>query len=325
MVAGRLGIGLFLLGVAAGAAVAQGPGSGMTPGSGAAPGGAPRASTRFAGRREALYLEPGSVARRQMVGVGRDVVVAGDALADVAALNGSVEVTGHVAGQVIVLGGNVHLGPHGRVDGDVFALGGRILADPGARLGGRSVSYPDASKAWLTMLEEPSLGLAVTSPLIVGVKLALLAAWAALLVILFAVAGREVLETAYEVRREPFRNFFVGLVAIIALLLTALFLSAVAGDLASVPLLVLLVLAATLLKLWGMVAVFYALGDFITSRLLGRRLRPLNAASLGLLLLGGLKFLPYVGVWTWTAASFIGVGSSLATKFGRQEPWFDFS
>src|SRR5262249_32124511 len=162
-----------------------------------------------------------------------------------------------------VLGGNVHVGPHGRVDGDAFALGGRILADPGARLGGRSVSYPDASKAWLTMLAEPSLGLALTSPPVGGGELAGAAARAAL----FAVPGREVLEPASGVRREPFRNFFVGLVAIITLLLTAIFLSAVAGDLASVPLLVLLVLAATLLKLWGMVAVFYALGDLVTARL----------------------------------------------------------
>jgi hypothetical protein len=315
--------GLLLLGAAA--ASAQAPP--LAPGPAPAPPGASGGATLrgLPARREALYLEPGSVARRQMVGVGRDVVVAGDALADVAALNGSVEITGHVAGQVIVLGGNVHLGPQGRVDGDVFALGGRIQADPGARLGGRSVSYPDASKAWLSMLEEPSLGVTMTSPLIVGIKLALLAAWAALLLILFAVSGREMLETAAGVRREPFRNFFIGVVAIIAFLLSAIFLSAVAGDLASVPLLVLLVLAATILKLWGMVAVFYAVGDFVAYRLLRRRWRPLNAASLGLLLLGALKLLPYVGVWTWTAASFIGVGSSLSTKFGRREPWFDFT
>jgi hypothetical protein len=309
--------GLLLLGAAAASAQAPPPAPAAAPGAVA-----PR---RLPARREALVLEPGSVARRQMVGVGRDVVVAGEALADVAALNGSVEITGHVAGQVIVLGGNVHLGPRGRVDGDVFALGGRIQADPGARLGGRSVSYPDASKAWLTMLEEPSLGLTITSPLIVGIKLALLASWAALLLILFAVSGREMLETAAGVRREPFRNFFIGVVAIVALVLTAVFLSAVAGDLASVPLLVLLVLAATVLKLWGMVAVFYAVGDLVAFRLLRRRWRPLNAASLGLLVLGALKLLPYVGVWTWTAASFIGVGSSLSTKFGRREPWFDFS
>jgi hypothetical protein len=315
--------GLLLLGAAA--ASAQAPP--LAPGPAPAPPGASGGATLrgLPARREALYLEPGSVARRQMVGVGRNVVVAGDALADVAALNGSVEITGHVAGQVIVLGGNVHLGPQGRVDGDVFALGGRIQADPGARLGGRSVSYPDASKAWLSMLEEPSLGVTMTSPLIVGIKLALLAAWAALLLILFAVSGREMLETAAGVRREPFRNFFIGVVAIIAFLLSAIFLSAVAGDLASVPLLVLLVLAATILKLWGMVAVFYAVGDFVAYRLLRRRWRPLNAASLGLLLLGALKLLPYVGVWTWTAASFIGVGSSLSTKFGRREPWFDFT
>jgi hypothetical protein len=275
--------------------------------------------------REALYLEAGSVARRQMVGLGRDLRIDGEALSDVAALNGSVDIRGRVAGQVIVLGGNVHLGPHASVDGDVFALGGQISAEPGARLGGRSVSYPDASKAWLSVFEEPSLGLAMGSPVILGIKLALLAAWAALLLLLFAISGREVLETASDAGSEPFRNFFIGLVAILAFTLTAVFLSAVGGDFASVPLLVLLVLVATLLKLWGMVAVFHALGRYISFRLLHRRWRPLNAASLGLIVLGALKFVPYLGIWTWTAASLIGIGASLSTKFGRREPWFDVS
>jgi hypothetical protein len=273
--------------------------------------------------REALYLDAGSVARRQLVGLGRDIRIDGEALSDVAALNGSVDVRGHVAGQVIVLGGNVHLGPHARIDSDVFALGGRIQAEPGARLGGRTVSYPDASKAWLSILEEPSLGLAMGSPVILGIKLALLAAWAALLLVLFAISGREVLETATDVGREPFRNFFIGLVAILAFTMTAVFLSAIGGDFASVPLLVLLVIAATILKLWGMVAVFYAVGNYLVFRRFHRRWRPLNVASLGLVVLGALKFVPYLGIWAWTAASLIGVGAALSTKFGRREPWFD--
>jgi hypothetical protein len=275
--------------------------------------------------RTALSLEAGSVAQRQLVALGRDIRIAGDARSDVAALNGSVEVSGHVGGQVIVLSGDAHVLPTGRIDGDIFALGGRIWAEPGAHLGGRSVSYPDASKAWLSMLEEPSLGLASASRIMLGIKLALLAAWAALLLLLFATSGREMLETAADVRREPFRNFFIGLVAILAFTLTAVFLSAVGGDFASVPLLLLLVLAATFLKLWGMVAVFQALGDQLSFRLLGRRWRPLNAASLGLVVLGALKFLPYVGIWSWTAASLIGIGAALSTKFGRREPWFELA
>ena len=41
-----------------------------------------------------------------------------------------------------------------------------------------------------------------------------------------------------------------------------------------------------------------------------------------LLALGLVKFIPYLGVWAWTAATLIGVGATLTTKLGRREPWF---
>lgn len=272
----------------------------------------------------ALHLEQGSVARQQLVAVGRDLVVDGDALADVAALQGSVVIRGSVAGDVVVLSGGVHLAPTARVDGDVFVLGGAIQAARGARIGGRAVSYPTASSVWLTLLEGPTLGLPARSPVVLGAKLALLAAWAALLMVLFATSGRQVLGTAESVRREPFRGFFTGLVGVVALLLTALFFSAFAGTLLSFPLLVLVVLLALLLKLWGMVAVFCALGDWVARHVFRRaRPRPINAATLGLLLLGALKFVPVAGAWVWSVATLIGVGAALSTKFGRDEPWFE--
>jgi hypothetical protein len=274
----------------------------------------------------ALRLEKGSIARNQMVALGKDIVVAGEALGDVAALEGSAEVTGRVDGDVVVLGGDARLGPQAQVGGDVFVLGGMIHADPGARVSGRMVSYPTASSAMVTLVEGPSLGLDFTSPLVVGAKLALLASWAALLLVLFAASGRQLLETADGIRREPFRSFVTGLTGVLALVLTALFFSAFTGGLVGVPLLVLVVLLGMILKLWGMVAVFYALGDWMARRLLRRpRLRPLNAATLGLLVLGIVKFLPWVGVWVWTAATLIGIGAALTTKFGRQEPWFELA
>jgi hypothetical protein len=187
------------------------------------------------------------------------------------------------------------------------------------------VSYPTASNAWLTLMEGPSLGLGFASRLVVGTKLALLAAWAALLLLFFAASGRQLLETADGVRREPFRSFFVGLTGVVSLVLTGLFFSAFARGLIGVPLLVLVVLLAMVLKLWGMVAVFYALGDWISRRLLRRRYRPLNAATLGLLAMGLVKFLPWFGVVAWTTATFIGIGAALSTKFGRREPWFELA
>lgn len=271
----------------------------------------------------ALRLERGSIARQQLVAIGRDLAVEGEALSDVAALDGSVAVAGHVGGDVIVLGGDVRLGGRARVDGDVFVVGGAVSAAPGARIGGRSVSYPTASSAFLTLLEGPSLGLSATSPVVLGAKLALLAAWAALLLLFFAAGGRELLATSEQVRGEPFRSFAVGLTAILAAVLTALFFSAFSGAFLGLPLLGLVVLFAVVLKLWGMVAVFHALGEWVAARLLRRRLRPLNAATLGLLLLGALKMVPWIGIWSWTAATLIGVGAALSTKLGRHEPWFE--
>jgi hypothetical protein len=304
------------------AAISRTPAAGAAPSVSAA---SAVSAVSAASARPALRLEPGAIARHQLVAVARDIEVDGDALADVAALNGSVLVRGRVKGDVIVIGGSARLGPRASVDGDISVIGGVIQVDPGARIGGRSVAYPNASPTLTTLLEGPSLGLSDASPLVLGAKLALLAAWAALLLLLFAASGRQMLETAEDVRREPFFSFFTGLTGVAALVLTALALTIFLGGLAWAPMLALVALLLLVLKLWGMVAVFYALGDWVALRLLHRNLRPLNAATLGLLLMGAIKFLPYVGVWVWTAATLIGIGATLATKFGRREAWFDLA
>ena len=257
-----------------------------------------------------LVIEAGSVARQQVVALGRGLEVHGEALSDVAAVRGSVDVTGTVGGSVIVLGGDVRLAPSAQVDGDVFVLGGRIEAGEGAAIGGRSVAYPSIGSAWLILLEGPSLGLPAFSGVVISAKLALLAAWLAWSLFVFAISGREVLSTSDAVGREPFRNFFVGLAGVFVLFFTALLLSALASAIVGLPLLFLVVLIAILLKLWGMVAVFHALGWWIARKLATRRWMPLNCAMLGLLILGGLKLLPWVGVWTWTMASLIGIGAA---------------
>ena len=249
-------------------------------------------------------------------------MIEGEALSDVVALDGSVTVSGLVVGDVIVLSGDVRLEAGAHLEGDLFVVGGEVIAQPGATIDGRTVSYPSASKAWLTLLEGPSLGLPAGSPLVVGAKLALLTGWLALVLLLFATAGRELQTTSESVADDPFRNFLIGLTAIMSLVLTTLFLSSFSVSVMGLPLLFIVVLSALLLKLWGMVAVFHALGRWIARRVLHRRLIPLNAAAIGLALLGVTKLLPWVGVWTWTVATIIGVGASLSTKFGRSGPWF---
>jgi len=286
--------------------------------------GNPEPSITERGARPALVLEEGAIARQELVAIGRDLEVRGRAMADVAAMDGDVRVSGQVEGDVIVLGGSAVLAATARVYGDVFALGGSIEAAAGAEIGGRSVSHPTVSSAWLTLLEGPSFGLAATDPLVVAAKLALITAWLALVLLFFATSSREVLATSESVAAEPFRNFFIGLTASLTLVLAALFFSAFSAALVGIPMLILVVVLLLVLKLWGMVAVFHAAGHWLFD-LLGRDKRPttaLNVAVAGLMALGVFKLLPWVGPWVWTAATLIGVGATLDTKFGRREPWF---
>ncbi len=271
----------------------------------------------------AYHLERGSIARSRIVALSRDMIVEGEALSHAVVMSGSIHVSGRVGGDVIVISGTAYLKETAQVDGDVYALGGRIEAAPGASIRGRSVAYPDAAAVWLSLLEGPSMGLEAHSSVVLGAKLALLAFWSFMVVLLFAVGRRELLSTSESIRLEPFRNFMLGLVGVSAMVLTALFFSAFSGALLGVPLLVLVAVVALVLRFWGMVAVFHALGDVVCRLLKKRPPLPVVAATYGLVVLGVLKFFPWIGVWTWTLATFIGVGAALSTKFGRREPWFE--
>ncbi len=271
----------------------------------------------------AYHLQEGSVARSRIVAMGRDLVIDGEALSHAVAISGSARVTGWVKGDVIVLDGDAMLAATASVGGDVYVLGGRIDAEPGAAIGGRSVAYPDASTLWVSLIQGPVLGLPATSPVVLGAKLALLAFWAFLILLLFAVGRRELLSTSDSVRLEPFRNFWLGLTGVAAMTLTTVFFGAFAGALVGVPLVVLVLVVALVLRFWGMVAVFHAVGAWLAERFKVSAPLPLTAATYGLLVLGVVKFVPWIGIWTWSVATFIGVGAALSTKLGRREAWFE--
>ena len=162
-----------------------------------------------------------------------------------------------------------------------------------------------------------------------AVAAALLVVWLIGSIALTLVSGRDVRYSGNELRLAPLHCLIVGLLALTSFLLTAVAFNYLVPFFIGTPLLIALGVFAILTKIYGMVAVFHAIGtwlfgakrreDLETRRWLRGDLAMVIA---GLLVLGAIRLIPVAGPILWGLASVFGVGVALATKFGKREPWF---
>ena len=158
---------------------------------------------------------------------------------------------------------------------------------------------------------------------------ALLAVWMIVAVSLTLLSGREIRYSSVEMRASALHCFALGLVAVTSFALTAIVFSYLIPYHVGLPLLFALGVFAILTKIYGLVAVFHAIGTLVagsrTREQLNRRnwLRgDLAMVVIGVVVLGAIRLIPIVGPIVWGFASVFGIGTALATKFGRREPWF---
>jgi hypothetical protein len=246
---------------------------------------------------------------------GHDTVIGSPVAGSVQAYGGSVDVRDVIDGDLLVFGGNVSFSGRGRVNGNVIYAGGRIANGEG-RIGG---------EAWpLASLEG-----AVVSMTKTAVILSLLFVWLCTAVVVTLISGREVRFSSMEIRASALHCFVLGLVAFTSFVLTAIMFSYLVPFLIGIPLLAALAVFAILTKIYGMVAMFHAIGTLIA----GSRTREQLATRkwlrgdvamvvIGVLVLGAIRLIPVAGTLVWSGASIFGIGVALATKFGRREPWF---
>lgn len=274
--------------------------------------------------------EVGPRSGKGVVVFGEDVRVSAPVDGNVQVVFGSVEIDAPVEGDVLVFGGDVTLGPRAIVAGDVISFGGKVSGLDPARVRGRLSD--DTTNSALTSSQLGMTVAALNDPfsvVAIALKLTLLAGWLVAALILSLTSGREIRASSVELRVSPFHTFVLGLVAFTSFVLTAIMLSYLVSFVVGIPLLVFLGVFAILTKVYGMVAVFHAVGSMIaaprTRQQIDQRrwLRgDMAMVTVGLVVVGALRLLPYVGNLIWIGCSLFGVGVALATKFGRREPWF---
>jgi hypothetical protein len=161
-----------------------------------------------------------------------------------------------------------------------------------------------------------------------AVILSLLLAWLLTAVVVTLISAREIRYSSVELRASALHCFALGLVALTSFVLTAIALNYL-PNVIGVPLLIALAVFAIVAKIYGAIAVFHAIGTMIAgarSRQALERRRWLRGdlamVLVGVLVLGAVRLIPVVGTAIWFLMSVFGLGTALATKFGRREPWF---
>jgi hypothetical protein len=266
-----------------------------------------------------------------LVVVLRDETVAHPVPGDVQALGGTLLLDAAVAGDVIAIGTQVRFGERGRVEGNFVAFGGSVENFARDRVRGEAwvpgsagtlLGAAGSGDALTSMMNEPfSLAAA-------AIKLALTLVWILASILVVLVAGREVRSTSFELRESLLHSFLLGLVAFTSLVLTALVFGYLIPYGIGVVLLAILGAVAVVAKVYGMIAIFHAVGAILagprTHVDVGRRwLRgDLALTVVGAVTLGALRLVPLVGNVVWIACSIAGVGVALSTGLGRREPWF---
>jgi len=247
--------------------------------------------------------------------VGENVVIDSPVVGTVEVYGGSVVVRENIQGDLFVVGASATFEGQGRVHGNFIHAGAKISGAEG-RVSGRV--YPLAS------LEGAAS--AVTKSVIVA---SLLLVWLIAAIVVTLVSGREIRMSSLELRSSALHCFVLGLVAMTSFVLTAIAFSYLVPYVVGIPLLAALAVFGILTKVYGMIAIFHAVGTLVagsrTRDQLGRRkwLRgDLAMVVIGVLLLGAIRMIPVVGTILWSLASIFGVGVALATRFGRREPWF---
>ena len=323
---------------------------------GAAAGTAPASAATKAAPAAASSAAPGGTAMpRDQQLFGQVLIPAGTVMReDIQMVAGNVQVDGHLTGSVTLTAGQVEVGPAGRIDGSVHIVAGQVVVQPGGRIGGDVLVSGHTSRRGIAC---PSSGISCALGAVMrhtaqvhyrthtyrpfgpgfpsGLRLLRGAgpwlgwlwfgfhtlSWLGMLALALPVVAlwpQAVAATGMEIRRDPGGSALIGLAAGV-LALPALVLVAI--TIIGLP--VAFAAAAGLIAVWffGYAALWQLLGAATLGRAGRDAPHPLLALAVGSFLLFLAGWIPILGGLVWLAASCLGVGATLRTRFGSGTPW----
>ncbi|MGZ7065663.1 MAG: hypothetical protein ACXVI6_04835 [Candidatus Aminicenantales bacterium] len=256
--------------------------------------------------------------------LGGNAVIAGKVRRSVIAIGGTITVSGEVGEAVVGFGSRVVIKESAVINGDVVTLGGTLEKETGCTIRGDTVYLqgPEIGQKILRGDVFKGLLLFPLLPIIIIVKLVILFIWLILALVGAALFPKQIAFASGQIRKSFWPTFAVGLLAIIIFTGLILFAALLSIILIGIPVLMALVAAGIIIKIFGRLAVFYFFGDSVRRAFGSQRVSDMGAVLLGLLVVGLIGFLPIIGFLFSIPLNIMIWGVAIRTKFGTTENMF---
>jgi hypothetical protein len=220
----------------------------------------------------------------------------------------NLAVNDQVEGDVVVVGGDVHLGPRARVQGHVVSVFGTVTVDPGAEVEGRVIALSSLASPTLSSSEgvpDRRLGMAV--------RLAAAGGWLLATTLAAFLLPVRIRYGVWTLPSLGLKTVVLG--ALVAVTLVAALVAVVGmGPTLGVPLALVVAAVFLAVKTVGLATLGCGLGGLLMGRIASGRSLPITAVVfVGVTVMMMARFLPLVGGFVWTALTVVALGVGVFT------------
>lgn len=252
-----------------------------------------------------VIIPEGTTTTGDAVAVFGNMEVRGNVRGDVVAVFGNVDVYGEAGGDVVAVFGNVNLKSTAVVGGDIAGVFGNVDRENGAIVRGDVVDTRPGN--WTRNFNiGPGLGTDAVS--IVGLMIIYVLSCLVLLLVPDRVAFM-----AQSCQYNIGRSFGIGILVLlgIMLLIPALIITII-GIIPAI----LLIFAFVIVVFVSMTALYIALGRKVAAAVEGKNAVYIHLL-IGLVIIGALRMIPFVGSLVALAAFFVALGVAFDTRVGK--------
>jgi len=275
------------------------------------------------GSQKDIHVLPGETIDK-ILSLGGNVLIEGSVRDDVMVIGGSITISGEAKQSVVGIGSRIIVKSTARIGEDLAALGGTLEKEPGCTVGGDTIYFQTREISDQLFKDGLLSGVFSMSfiPVLLVIKLVIIFLWLLAALVGAGLFPKPLAYASGELRKSFWPALGIGLAAVIVFSGLVLFAALLSIVLIGIPVLLALIVAGFIIKVFGRLAVFYFLGDSVVRALGSKKVSAMGAVLAGLFIFSLAGFVPLLGFLFSFVMNAVGWGIALRTRFGTRENWF---